>query len=91
MGRQLVVVFSRTPADGTIAAEQLDLMAFAMGLGGFHSKWMLTALGRDPERVRSFFPEMGPEAVPSAVYVIGHPRVRFRRTVPREQRKVSWR
>ena len=90
-GRQVIVVFSRNPMDAILAAEQLDLMAFSMGLGGFHSKWILMALERDPERVRGFFPEMDHSLSPSAVFVIGHPRVRYMRTAPREKRKVSWR
>ncbi len=70
--------------------EQLDLMAFSMGLGGFHSRWILQASENDPERFMSFFPEVREDLRAYAVFVIGHPRVRFRCTVPREDRQVFW-
>ena len=89
-GRQLVVAFSRLPIDSIIAMEQLDLMACSMGLGGFHSRWMLQAAENDPEAFMSFFPDAGEGLRAYAVFVIGHPRVRFRRTVPRDGRPVLW-
>lgn len=90
-GRQLVVAFSHLPIDSVIAMEQLDLMAYSMGLGGFHSRWVLQASENDPERFASFFLEVREDLKAYAVFVIGHPRVRFRRTVPREDRPVFWR
>ena len=89
-GRQLVIAFSRFPIDSIIAMEQLDLMAYSLGLGGFHSRWILQAAENDPERFMSFFPEVGEGLSAYAVFVIGHPRIRFRRTVPRDDRKVFW-
>lgn len=89
-GRQLIIAFSRLPIDAIIAMEQLDLMAFSMGLGGFHSRWILQASENDPERFMSFFPEVSDGLRANAVFVIGHPRVRFRRTVPRDDRPVLW-
>ena len=38
----------------------------------------------------SFFPEIDKELNAFAVYVIGHPRVRYRRTVLRDDHKVIW-
>ena len=89
-GRQLVIVFARFPIDAIIPAEQIDLMAYSMGLGGFHSRWMLQAAENDPERFMSFFPEVRRDLKAYAVYVIGHPRISFKRTVPRDGRKVFW-
>ena len=89
-GRQLIIAFSRLPIDAIIAMEQLDLMASSMGLGGFHSRWILQASENDPERFMSFFPEVGEGLRANAVFVIGHPRIRFRRTVPRDDRPVLW-
>jgi len=89
-GRQLIVAFSRFPIDSIIAMEQIDLMAYSMGLGGFHSRWILQASENDPERFMSFFPEVRPDLKAYAVYIIGHPRIRFRRTVPRNTRQIFW-
>ncbi len=89
-GRQLIIAFARFPIDAVIPMEQLDLMAYTMGLGGFHSRWMLQAAENDPERFMSFFPGVREDLTAYAVYVVGHPRVRFRTTVPRDERKVIW-
>ena len=89
-GRQLIIAFARFPIDAIIPMEQLDLMAYSMGLGGFHSRWILQASENDPERFMSFFPEVRDGLNAYAAFVIGHPRVRFRRTVPREVRDIFW-
>jgi len=89
-GRQLIIAFSRFPIDSIIAMEQLDLMAYSMGLGGFHSRWILQASENDPERFMSFFPEVRDDLSAYAVFIIGHPRIRFKRTVPRDERQVFW-
>ena len=89
-GRQVIVAFARFPIDAIIPMEQLDLMAYAMGLGGFHSRWMLQASENDPERFRSFFPGIRDDLTAYAVFVIGHPRIMFRRAVPRDERKTLW-
>ena len=89
-GRQVIVAFARFPIDAIIPMEQLDLMAYSMGLGGFHSRWMLLAAEHDPDRFMSFFPEVRKDLRAYAVFIIGHPRVKFKRTVPRDERRVHW-
>jgi hypothetical protein len=65
-------------------------MAYSMGLGGFHSRWMLQASENDPEKFMSFFPDVDPELKAYAIFVVGHPRMRFIRTVPRDERKIHF-
>ena len=89
-GRQIIIIFSRLPADALICAGQLDLMACSMGLGGFHSRWMLLAAETDPDRFMSFFPGVGKDLKANAVFVTGHPSVKFRTTVPRKEKEVFW-
>lgn len=89
-GRQLIIAFSRFPIDAIIPMEQLELMAYAMGQGGFHSRWILQASENNPERFKSFFPGIRDDLKAYAVYIIGHPRTRFRRTVPRGEREIFW-
>lgn len=89
-GRQLIIAFARLPIDAIISIEQLDLMAYSMGLGGFHSRWMLQASENDPERFMSFFPEIKKDLNAYAVFVIGHPRIKFERTAYRDRRDVFW-
>lgn len=61
-----------------------------MGLGGFHSRWILQAAENDRAGFMSFFPEIRPDLNAYAVFVIGHPRIRYRRTVPRKDRDIFW-
>ena len=89
-GRQLIIAFARFPIDAIIPIAQLDLMASSMGLGGFHSRWILQASENDAERFMSFFSDVDEGLKAYAVYVIGHPRVRFKRSVAREERKILW-
>ena len=89
-GRQIIVAFARIPIDAIIPLEQMELMAFAMGLGGFHSRWMLLVSEHDPEKFMQFFPGISEGLNAYAVYVVGHPRIKFRKTVPRDERKVFW-
>ena len=89
-GRQLIIAFSRFPIDAIIPMEQIDLMAYSMGLGGFHSRWILLASEHDPERFMSFFPDVRDDLKAYAVFIIGHPKTRFRRTVPRDEREIFW-
>lgn len=89
-GRQLIMAFSEEPDNAVIAMGRVELMAYSMGLGGFYSHWIQMADLQDHERLMEFFP-----AVPSykhlgAVFIPGHPRVRFKRTVPRGPPVVSW-
>ena len=89
-GRQLIIAFARFPIDAIIPMEQLDLMAYSMGLGGFHSRWILQASENDPEKFMSFFPEVRKDLKAYAVFIVGHPRVKYKRTVPRDDREIFW-
>ncbi len=83
-GRQLILAFSRQPEDAVIAMSRVELMACAMGLGGFYCGWIRMADDVDREKLMGFFPDVPSDRVLRCVYVVGHPRTRFRRTVPRE-------
>ena len=89
-GRQLIIAFARFPIDAIIPMEQIDLMASSMGLGGFHSRWILQASENDPETFMGFFPGIREGLTAYAVFIIGHPRMRYRRTVPRDEKTVHW-
>lgn len=82
-GRQVILAFSCEPVNGTIAMTRVELMAQAMGLGGFYSLWMSKADVQDHRRFMSFFEGVEPSKRLGAVFVIGHPRVRYRRAAPR--------
>lgn len=87
-GRQIIMAFSRIPTDAVIAMTRVELAAYTMGLGGFYSRWIQMADGQDHDRLMSFFPEVPQDMHLQCVFVIGHPRIRFLRTVPRDPVKV---
>ena len=87
-GRQIIAAFSKEPADAYIAMSRVELSAYTMGLGGFYSLWMSMADGQDHERLMSFFSDIPASKHMNALFVIGHPKVRFRRTIPHSEVKV---
>ncbi len=90
-GTQVVLAFSGHPEDSLIALGRLELMACAMGLGGFYSHWIQMADGQDHERFMEFFPGIPSGYSLGGAFVIGRPRVGYRRTVPRDPPKVDMR
>ncbi len=90
-GPQIVLAFSGHPEDSLIALGRLELMACAMGLGGFYSHWIQMADGQDHGRFMEFFPGIPSDYSLGGAFVIGHPRVGYRRTVPRDPPKVDMR
>ncbi len=68
-----------------------ELMACAMGLEGFYSHWIQMADGQDHERFMEFFPGIPSGYSLGGAFVIGRPRVGYRRTVPRDPPKVDMR
>lgn len=84
-GRTVILAFSGEPVNAAIAMSRVELMAHANGLGGFYSLWMSKADALDHGRLMSFFPGIDPGKRLGAVYVVGHPRVRYRRMAPRPE------
>lgn len=87
-GRQAVLAFSEIPADAVVAMARLEMTAYTMGLGGFYSRWIQMADEVDHEALMDFFPDVPREKRLNCVFVIGHPKTRYRRTVPRDDPKV---
>lgn len=88
--RQIVCTFADTPADALIAATRMELLGYTMGLGGYYSLFMIDADRLDHAKLMTFFPDIPPTKHLQAVYVIGHPRISYRRTVPRRAPPVHW-
>lgn len=89
-GRQLVMAFSREHEDAIIAMGRVEMMAYAMGFGGFYSHWIQVADAQDHDRLMAFFPDVPEDRHLEAVFIPGHPRVFFNRTTPRGPPAVSW-
>ncbi len=90
-GKQIILTFSKRRADAFIAMSRAELAAATLGLGGFYSIWIARAERQDHDELMKFFPEIPEGYRMNVVYVIGRPKVRFVRTVPRMDTVVHMR
>ena len=89
-GHQVILAFSRAKTDAVIAMTRIELLAYTLGLGGFHSLFMAMADEIDHEKLMNFFPEIDNDKHMYAVFVIGYPRVKYRRTRPHKEIKLTY-
>ncbi len=89
-GRQMILVFSKEPTDAILAMSRMEMITYAMGLGGFYSRWIRMVEDTDHDKLMEFFPDIPSDMGMNAVFIIGHPRVRYRRTIPRLDRNIHW-
>lgn len=87
---QLILAFSESKTDAVIAMTRLELLAYTLGLGGFHSLFISMAEETDHERLMEFFPEVNTDKHMFAAFVIGIPRVKYLRTRPHAEIKVTF-
>lgn len=90
-GKQMICAFSEKPADSIIALSRIEMMAYSMGLGGFYSLFIAEAAELDPEKIMSFFAGIPKNKILRGAFIIGYPRLKFKRTVPRKEVRVEWR
>lgn len=89
-GSQLILAFSENKTDAVIAMTRLELLAYTLGLGGFHSLFIGMAEETNHERLMEFFPEINQDKHMFAAFVIGVPRVKYLRTRPHNEIKITF-
>lgn len=89
-GNQLILTFSTDKTSAVIANTRLELLAYSLGLGGFYSLFILKADEIDHERLMEFFPDIDVKKHMYSSFVIGYPKVKFRRTIPHRDIKVNY-
>ncbi|WP_405296237.1 nitroreductase family protein [Methanobrevibacter sp.] len=89
-GKQLILTFSTDKTSAVIANTRLELLAYSLGLGGFYSLFILKADEIDHERLMEFFPGIDVKKHMYSSFVIGYPKVKFRRTIPHRDIKVNY-
>lgn len=89
-GKQLILTFSTDKTSAVIANTRLELLAYSLGLGGFYSLFILKADEIGHERLMEFFPEIDSKKHMYSSFIIGYPKVRFRRTIPHNEIKVTY-
>lgn len=88
--KQLILAFSGSKTDAVIAMTRLELLAYTLGLGGFHSLFINMADEVDHEKLMEFFPDIDFKKHLCAAFVIGYPRIRYRRTRPHKEIKLTY-
>lgn len=88
-GQQLLLAFSENKTDSVIAMTRLELLAYTLGLGGFHSLFIGMAEEVDNDKLMEFFPEIDSNKHMYAAFVIGIPRLKYRRTRPHKEIKLT--
>lgn len=84
----VILVTANSQINGALASSNMELMANALGLGTFFSGFFAAAAAQNPEILKFAGIPEGKEIV--SCMVIGHPAVRYRRTVPRKSPDIVW-
>lgn len=90
-GHQMILAFSSNQANALIASTRIELLAYTMGLGGFYSLFTLKADELNHDRLMEFFPEIDSNKHMYSAFIIGYPRVHYKRTVPHKKIDVYYR
>lgn len=83
----LIIIKSKRPINGALAAAKMELMANSLGLGTYFSGFLERAAGINSEIGEFLQIEEDEKLV--ACMVIGYPGVKYKRTVPRKKAKIT--
>lgn len=84
----VILVSAPAPAEAIIAAAHMETMVYSLGLGMLYSGFTSRAINESPEIKEHIQLKEGNQVY--AVLVIGHPKSRYVRTVPRKEADVIW-
>lgn len=82
----VIIVKANSVVDGALAAGKMELMINSLGLGTYFSGFLLRA-AKVNNKINEFLKVEDNEAL-VACMVIGYPRIKYKRTVPRKTVKV---
>ena len=89
-GKQILLGFSKSKSDVDIAMTRIELLSYSLGLGGFYSLFITMADEINHEKLMEFFPEVDFDKHMYLAFVIGIPRVKYRRTRPHKEIKLTY-
>ncbi|MCI5867342.1 MAG: nitroreductase family protein [Methanosphaera sp.] len=89
-GREVILGFSTNATTTCVAAARIEIMAQIMGLGGFYNKFIVLADEFDHEKVMSFFPDIDSDKHLHSAFIIGYPKKKFKRPLPKREVKISY-
>ena len=82
--------FSKSKSDVDISMTRIELLSYYLGLGGFYSLFITMADEINHEELMEFFPEVDFDKHMYLAFVIGIPRVKYRRTRPHIEIKLTY-
>ncbi|MCT4607506.1 MAG: nitroreductase family protein [Marinisporobacter sp.] len=84
----VIIVTANSTINGTLASSNMELMTNALGLGTFFSGFFVKA-AQENKRIMEFLGvEKGKQIV--TCMIVGYPKVKYLRTVPRKEAQVYW-
>ncbi|WP_455537759.1 nitroreductase family protein [Terrisporobacter sp.] len=83
----VIIVKANRVVNGALAAAKMELMADALGLGTFFSGFLERATELNPKIGELL--QIGENEKLVACMVIGYPKVKYKRTVPRKEARVT--
>lgn len=90
-GSQLILTFSSDKTSAVIANSRLELLAYSLGLGGFYSLFIIMADEINHDLLMDFFPNINKDKHLFSAFIIGYPKLKFKRTVPHNMINVDFR
>jgi nitroreductase len=84
----VILIFSPSDINAGIAAAHMESMVYALGLGMVYSGFTTRAINASPDLKAFLGAEEG--AVARATLVIGHPAVRYQRSVPKKRPTIRY-
>ncbi|NLM21182.1 MAG: nitroreductase [Peptococcaceae bacterium] len=84
----IIVVTAQAAISGGLASTSMELMANALGLGVLFSGYFVRAARANKEILEFLGVKEGKDII--SCLVIGYPKVRYFRTVPRKKADVTW-
>ncbi len=85
---KVIVVIAKNPINGVLAAQNMEFVAEANGLGVLFSGYFTIAANRSRKIKKALAIPPGKKAV--ATLVLGYPRVKYQRSVQREKLDVKY-
>ncbi len=79
----VIVIKSTNKIDGALAASSMEIMAQSLGLGVFYSG-MFSIVANNSPKLKKMLKIKGRDKVVTTL-VIGHPKVKYQRTAPKEK------
>ena len=89
-GKQLILTFSSDKTSAVIANTRMELLAYSLGLGGFYSLFILKSDEINHDKLMEFFPDIDKNKHMYSAFIIGWPKLRFRRTIPHNDIKIKY-